>query len=79
MLLLLLVTKGFEDGNNQCLFFFFFNKAVEKDSDLKCENVNQRSLDPSEVYHLGTKHIAIYNIGNAVAFDFKSPSGYNFS
>ena len=23
------------------VFFFFLNEAVEKDSDLKCENVNQ--------------------------------------
>lgn len=61
------------------VFFFLKNEAVEKDSDLKCENVNQKSLGPSEVYHLGTKHIAIYKTGNAVAFDFESPSGYNFS
>ena len=55
------------------------SEAVEKDSDLKCENVNQKSLDPSEIYHLGIKHFAIHKIWNAVAFSFKSPSGYSFS
>lgn len=56
--------------------FRWESEAVEKDSDLKCES---KSLDPSEIYHLGIKHFAIHKIWNAVACSFKSPSGYSFS
>lgn len=49
---------------------------MEKDSDLKCENVNEKILNLSEIYHLGIKHVAIHKTWNAVTFKFRSPTGY---
>lgn len=42
------------------------SEAVDEGSGIKCENGNQKSLDPSEIW-------------NIIAFNFRSPSGDSFS
>lgn len=61
--------KGFESGN---IKLFWESRAVDEDSDLICKNVNQKSLDPSEIYHLEIEHVANYRIWNIIAFNLRS-------